>query len=288
MTRNIMQAAFLSLILTSMAVAAPPKIVVSILPLHACVSELTRDVTVPTLLIQPSQSPHTAQLTPTMRRHLNDADLIVYTSAALEDFLTPQLRRLNQKACWYAMEATVPQLLQPRFQHCSHTHTIDPHFWLSIANMQAFAKALTQRLIALDPPNTQLYQRNHIHVQNRLKALKQELTHRALQGRFTGFTYVAYHDAYQYFDQEFGTQCLAVITHDPHQHLRPQQVQSTLETLRQAKALFFESQFKRISRHWPCPVDVLNPYGQECARPGLASYEQMMYTLIETVAKYAA
>ena len=105
-----------------------------------------------------------------------------------------------------AMQANGLKLLDRRTKNTPH-HTaddsasgdLDPHIWLSSQNAIAISKYISQHLIDNDPKNTQRYQDN-------LKKLEQKITQ--LSGKIktsmdnNKHPFIAYHDAFQYFEDE--------------------------------------------------------------------------------------
>ncbi|GAA0623709.1 MULTISPECIES: zinc ABC transporter substrate-binding protein [Thalassospira] len=72
-----------------------PKVVTSIKPIHGITSAIMKDIGEPVLLIDGASSPHTYSLRPSEARALNDADLVIYVSHALEGFLEKPLESLS-------------------------------------------------------------------------------------------------------------------------------------------------------------------------------------------------
>ena len=88
----------------------------------------------------------------------------------------------------------------------------DPHFWLDPVNAKAMVRAQSQ-LSSIDPANATLYESNAKNTEARLDELVTEIEAElaGLQGR--GF--IAFHDAYQYFENRFGVQALGTVTVSP-------------------------------------------------------------------------
>ncbi len=78
--------------------ADAPSVVVSIKPIHGIASAIMKDVGTPTLLIDGAASPHAYSLRPSEARALQDADLVIYVSHALEGFLEKPLESLSGNA----------------------------------------------------------------------------------------------------------------------------------------------------------------------------------------------
>ncbi|MBC07348.1 zinc ABC transporter substrate-binding protein [Thalassospira sp.] len=72
-----------------------PKVVTSIKPIHGITSAIMKDIGEPVLLIDGASSPHTYSLRPSEARALNEADLVIYVSHALEGFLEKPLESLS-------------------------------------------------------------------------------------------------------------------------------------------------------------------------------------------------
>ncbi|ABK45673.1 periplasmic solute binding protein [Magnetococcus marinus MC-1] len=76
---------------------AAPRVVVSILPLHALVAEVMQGVAQPQLLLDGGSSPHSYALRPSQARQLSQAELVVWMGAGLESFLVKPLQTLGKQ-----------------------------------------------------------------------------------------------------------------------------------------------------------------------------------------------
>lgn len=88
--------------------------------------------------------------------------------------------------------------------HDEHHHHdgLDPHAWLDLQNAQIWLLAIAERLAEMDPENAEVYLLNAKTAAQDLKALETEL-----KTKLSGLSdqpYVAFHDAYQYFETRFG------------------------------------------------------------------------------------
>ncbi len=89
--------------------------------------------------------------------------------------------------------------------HEAHEHdhgSHDPHIWLDPQNGLIMAKAITEKLVALDGANAERYQANEKAFEATLSAaiddIKPEL--QAISDR----PYIVFHDAYHYYENRFG------------------------------------------------------------------------------------
>ncbi|MEX0923058.1 MAG: zinc ABC transporter substrate-binding protein [Rhodovibrionaceae bacterium] len=80
------------------AAAEPPRVVVSLLPLHSLAASVMGDLGEPRLLVQGAASPHSFALRPSDAAALQDADLVIWVGEGLESFLAKPLENLAGRA----------------------------------------------------------------------------------------------------------------------------------------------------------------------------------------------
>src|SRR5690606_19625272 len=97
---------------------------------------------------------------------------------------------------------------------------LDGHVWLDADNALLIAEAVAARLVHLDPANALAYQRNLAAFRARLGKDRSDIgsTMEGLQGH----SYAVYHDAFQYFEREYGLQhaLVFVLTEDMQPGMR--------------------------------------------------------------------
>lgn len=205
------------------AALAQVRVVTSIKPLQMIASAITDGVSEPALLIPSTQSYHHFVLRPSSVRTLNQAELFVWVGPELETYLTgavqqgmPEQQVLQvlalpglvihhaQHEGTEAVEIIVPD----QGLHAGHKHLegddIDPHLWLDTRNARAIARAITQQLMQIDPDNQQSYAQNLITFEQNLDALDESLNTSLVMP--AEFQYAVYHDAFRYFERQFGLQ----------------------------------------------------------------------------------
>ena len=84
--------------LPSLAVAAAPKVVVSIKPIHSLVAGVMAGVGEPGLIVAGGSSPHVYTLRPSDARKIEAADLVFWIGPILEGFLAKPLASLAGNA----------------------------------------------------------------------------------------------------------------------------------------------------------------------------------------------
>jgi zinc transport system substrate-binding protein len=188
-------------------------IVVTIKPLYSLVAHLTEGIDKPTLLLKNLQTPHQYNVRPSERRLLSKADIIIWLGPELE----PQLSKIIQQPdddtiVISAIQAKNLKLLNKRSRHSHDKHqtesmehkdinTLDPHIWLSAHNAVQISKYISERLIAQNPKNTRRYQSNLHLLLNKIEQTKKTIK-TIINDNEQPF--IAMHDAFQYFENEYG------------------------------------------------------------------------------------
>ncbi len=204
---------FILFILPGSAYAAiPDTIVVSIKPLYSLVTHLTEGISKPVLLMKQMQSPHHYNMRPSERRLLANAKMIIWTGPQMESYLNKIIeQQSNSTIIVSAMQAENLKLLSKRNLHSHHRneHTsatsseelnmTDPHIWLSADNSMAISKHIAALLIHYDPENTEQYNKNLETLLSKIEQMKSFIKTN-LKGHNEPF--IAYHDAFQYFEDE--------------------------------------------------------------------------------------
>jgi zinc transport system substrate-binding protein len=235
--RVMLAAAMLLALGATQPATAEPKVVVTIKPLHALVSQVMAGVGSPVLLVKGLASPHTYSLRPSEARTLNAADLLVRMSETVEPFTVRLVRSLPGSVEVVTLqEAPRVKLLSRRthatFENHSHgsgnhgrkhshapshppgaSDAIDGHAWLDPDNAAAMADRIAQVLSAKDPTHAALYQANAKALAGKLEALAAEL------GRdlapIASRPYIVFHDATQYLESRYGLNVVGSITVSP-------------------------------------------------------------------------
>jgi len=223
--------------------AAPAKVVVTIKPVHALVSQIMSGVGVPTLVVEGAASPHTFTLKPSTARAINEADVFIRVSDTLEPFTRKISTSLPAGVTVLTLaEAPGVALLDQRkggtfepHRHeahlLDHDHAVDEaqhedhadhdedaggkdgHIWLDPQNAKAIVAVVAKTLAARYPEYADKISANAAALELRLDALDGELAS-ALTGA-RGKPFIVFHDATQYFEARFGLSAAGSITVSP-------------------------------------------------------------------------
>jgi zinc transport system substrate-binding protein len=238
------------LAVSAFAAQAAPKVVVSIKPIHSLAASLMKGVGEPELLVDGVASPHTYQMKPSDASRLQNADVIFWVGHDMEKFLEKPLETLGGQARILELDALPGLLKLPTREsgafephdheeeghdhaeagheeaghahegkghedHDGHDHgeEIDLHLWLNTGNAKLMAAAMTKMLVQADPEHAQTYQKNQADLDARLDALATQIKTELEPVKDKPF--IVFHDAYQYYEKEFGVKVAGSITVSP-------------------------------------------------------------------------
>lgn len=283
--------------------AEPPKVAVSIQPLHSLVAAVMRGVAEPGLIVSGAASEHTYALKPSDARLLETAQLVVLVDDGFEGFLAKPLKARKSAPAIIAMAdlpgvTTLPprrggvwegESSGPDHKH-KHDHghaDFDGHVWLDPANAKVLVAVVAERLAALDSANAPRYLHNAADTAARLDALDAEL--RARLAPVSGQAYVVFHDAYQYFEARYGLSPVGAITVDPDRPPAAKRLADLRERLKAAGAtcVFREPQFpaavvETLAKSAGARVGLLDPQGAALP-PGPDHYFRLMSGLADSL-----
>lgn len=258
--------------------ATPPKVVVSIAPIHSLVANLMQGVGQPDLLVKGPQSPHHFSLTPAQVKKVKDADLIIRVGESLETFLTKPIQSFGKKEC-ALIKAPHLNLLEVRGKPCEHcaAHTnIDPHIWLDINNAMVMVDAITSCLSDIDEPNKVQYAQNATLVKEKLKNLAMEIQQHAEE--LKGLNFICVHDAFHYYEQMVGVRNVGVLAsaHSLDPSLKHLSDIKTLLTHGSVSCVFSEPQsqskiLNALAQEFNLYRGIIDPLGADI-EPGIDHY----------------
>ncbi|MCA0869896.1 zinc ABC transporter substrate-binding protein [Seohaeicola saemankumensis] len=307
---SIVLAAFVAF--AAPARAEVPRVVADIAPVHALTAQVMQGVGAPELILQPGISPHGYSLRPSQARALQSADLVVWIGEELTPWLAKPLETLAASAGHLAlldMEST--QRLSYRDadhedeggddhgdhdehddEHDGHDDDhghahdgVDPHAWLDPENAQAWLHVIAAELSARDPENAAVYTANAARGAERIAALQADIDAR-LEG-MRGRPFIAFHDAYQYFERRFGLSLAGTVSRGDAADPGPARLAALRDLLGQGDiaCAFTEPQLntrllETVIEGQGVPVLVLDPMGAGVT-PGPALYESILMNMAD-------
>lgn len=298
-------------VLSSFAAAAePPRVAVSIAPLHSLAATVVAGVSEPYLLVRGGASPHSYALSPSDSRALSEASLVVWVGEGLEGFLAKPLSTLGGHA--RTLELSELEALAHYDRRASgawreddeeasgerahgHTHDkaggeghdhrgrVDPHLWLDTRNAAAIMVAISEALSGIDPANATVYRANAAAGGARMRTLHDEIDAQLEPVRDRPF--IVFHDAWQYFEREFRLTAAGAIALAPERKPGARTLMTIRRRIAEAhvRCVFSEPQFspslvKTVIRETSARSATLDPLGADLD-PGPDLYPQMMRNL---------
>ena len=265
---------------------AAPDVVVSIKPIHSLVAAIMKGVAEPGLILKGAGSPHTYQMRPADAETLQNADIVFWVGPELEAFLEKPIESLSGDARVVELEDAPGLVKLPmreggafeahdhgdeghehagdghehqpekeahaehdhdeaKEEHAGHDHgEHDAHIWLHTGNAKALGRAIAATLVEADPANAARYDANLARLESELDALSTEL--KATVAPVRDKPIVVFHDAYQYFEKEYGINVVGSITVSPESlpgAARLSEIHEKLKNLG-ASCVFAEPQFE--------------------------------------------
>jgi len=247
-------ALLLAICSTPSVAAEPPRVIVSIAPIHSLVTGIMAGVSEPELLIKASYDPHSYILKPSQMSALQHADIIIWIGETVESYLAKTLLAVGTGSRIIKL-TVLPHIRQlparkgglwttheDEHGHAGHEN-IDGHIWLDIDNASEITRTLVVALSELDPLHQSVYQHNGQQILQRLDALDQEI-HTTLAPVKTR-PYMVLHDAFQYFEARYQLNAVGAISVDPERRpgaRRLSEIRHRIEA-NQIVCLFSQPQF---------------------------------------------
>jgi zinc transport system substrate-binding protein len=194
------------------------RVIASIKPVHSLVAAVMEGAGKPELLLKTKVSEHIYSLKPSDAASLQDADLVFWIGPELETFLTKPIASLSSPDKVVALISVagvrkLPPRSGPGFADEGDHDVIDPHIWLSPANGKAMVAAIAENLSRVDPANAAIFTKNAERLTLRLSELDTRLRKKLAPFRSKGF--IVFHDAYQYFEHDYGLHAVGAIAIHP-------------------------------------------------------------------------
>lgn len=293
--RFVAAVAFAALGLLASPVAAAPKVVASVKPIHALIAGVMEGVGEPDLIVAGGASPHLYALKPLDAKRLERAEIVFWIGPIFEGFLEKPLATLAAKAQIVELDRAPGITLLPARaggaweedddHHAASALEQDGHLFLDPENAKAIVRIAVRRLTAIDRGNGARYAANGAALERRLDALDAALRQRLAPLR--GVRFVVFHDAYQYFERRYGLAAIGSITVSPESQPGARRVQSIRDKIRTlgARCVFREPQFEPrlvdvVVSGTAAHTGVLDPEGALLAR-GPELYFELMNNLAD-------
>ncbi|MEO3988291.1 zinc ABC transporter substrate-binding protein ZnuA [Pseudocitrobacter cyperus] len=287
--KNTLLFAALSLALSSAAVQrADAAVVASLKPIGFIVSAIADGVTETQVLLPDGASEHDYSLRPSDVKRLQNADLVVWVGPEMEAFMNKSTQSISEKnkVTIAQLEGVKPLLMKggddddhdddEGHAHAGHESEkgdvhhhhgdYNMHLWLSPEIARLSAVAIHDKLVELMPQSRAKLDANLKDFEAQLAAADKQVGHELAPLKGKG--YFVFHDAYGYYEKQYGLTPLGHFTVNPEIQPGAQRLHQIRTQLVEQKAtcVFAEPQFRpavveAVARGTSVRMGTLDPLG---------------------------
>jgi zinc transport system substrate-binding protein len=301
MKTHVWLAALCCILYASSPQAEESHVAASIKPLHSLVANVMGDTGIPTLLVTDNQSPHGFHLKPSQVKSIRQADILFYIDESFETYLGKALDNAPDTLHKVVM-ADQPGITLLNLRGSGiwqpHAHAFsahgadhetsparqDNHIWLDMGNAKTMVKIIAAELGKRYPLHRAQYEANAAAALIRLDALDEELRNQLLPVR--GKPFIVFHDAFQYFERNYGLTAAGSITLEPEQAPGVRHISEVREKIRSlgVVCVFSEPQFdsrllQTVMEGVPARTGILDEHGA-----GIPAGPELYFTLMRKIA----
>jgi len=257
------------------------KVAATIFPLADIARNVGGDKVTVITIMAPGASPHTFDPTFEMIRQASGIKALFKIGCGLDDWA------LNVTAGLGGHTTIIEVSKDIQLRHLDDG-SVDPHYWLSLANGSIIAKNVAESLAGLDPANKDYYFKNLTTYQQLLakedEAIKKKMAN--LQNK----TFVTFHEAWFYFAQAYGLEVAEAFEPFPGKEPTPEFLAHFIKTIKEKniKVVFTEPQFsvesiQQVANDLHIKISIVDPEGG--GTPETSSYIGLMRFDAETIYK---
>ena len=317
MSRKLIPISTIMTLMSTSVMADVPNVAADIAPIHSLVSKVMDGVGEPKLVIQSGASPHGYRLRPSEAKALQDANLIFWMGEELTPWLDGAIDTL-------ASNASVTSLLdqegvvlhdfregalfeahdhsahdehddhddhddhKDHDDHDDHGHGAhDPHAWLSPENAKLWLNIIASKLSVADPENAASYFTNAAAGQAEIEDMVAEVS--ATLKPVQGGKFVVFHDAYQYFENDFDFYASGAISLGDASDPSPARIAEIQRRIQEEgiQCVLAEPQYKQglvatVMEGSNATASVIDPLGADI-KPGPKLYTQLIKNMAKTL-----
>jgi len=193
-------------------------IFVSVLPQKYFVERIVGDKANVHVMVLPGHSPATYEPTPSQMKDISEADIYFRIGVPFEETWMKKIVHLNPELLVIDTREGIPLRSMDSFitlhkkmspdhdkennEEQNHSHTLDPHIWLSPELVKAQAQTICTTLQKFDPKNADYYNKNYQIFLEDLTSLQQYFEEQLSQLEHREF--LVFHPSWGYLADEFG------------------------------------------------------------------------------------
>ncbi|MGK7346738.1 MAG: metal ABC transporter substrate-binding protein [Candidatus Nitrospinota bacterium M3_3B_026] len=230
-------------------------------------------------LLKPGQGPHTYEPTPGDMRAIEKSDMVVVTGFGLEEWLDNLLEPHGKPG---RVVVDLSEAAPDPIKSATHFHgngQVNPHYWLDPIIMARAAERVGDAMAAKLPAEAENIHRRAAKLAERIRALDEQI--RAALGKpGLAKSFVAFHNAWEYFAARYGLEQAGVIETAPGREPSARHMIELIEKIKEsgARAVLTEPRFpprlaETLAREAGVRVVEVDPIG---GVPGREGYIELM------------
>ena len=316
MSRKLITISTIMTLMSTSVIADVPNVAADIAPIHSLVSRVMDGVGAPKLIVQSGASPHGYRLRPSEAKALQDADHVFWIGEELTPWLNSAIDTLATKASVTTLldqEGVVLHNFREGALFEAHDHSAhddddkdhddhddhnddkdhddhgghDPHAWLSPENAKLWLNIIASKLSVADPQNAASYFMNAAAGQAEMEEMIVEVN--VMLKPVQGGKFVVFHDAYQYFENDFDFYASGAISLGDSSDPSPARIQKVQKRIRDegiqcvlAEPQFNEGLVVTVMEGSEATASVIDPLGAEL-NTGPNLYTQLIKNMAKTL-----
>ena len=327
MSRKLITISTIMTLMSTSVMADVPNVAADIAPVHSLVSRVMDGVGAPKLVIKSGASPHDYRLRPSEAKALQDADLVFWMGEELTPWMNGALETLASKASITTLldqEGVTLHDFRESALFEAHDHDDhddhdddkdhkdhddhddhdddkdhkdhkdhddhgghDPHAWLSPENAKLWLNIIASKLSVADPQNAASYFMNAAAGQAEMEEMIVEVN--VMLKPVQGGKFVVFHDAYQYFENDFDFYASGAISLGDSSDPSPARIQKVQKRIRDegiqcvlAEPQFNEGLVVTVMEGSEATASVIDPLGAEL-NTGPNLYTQLIKNMAKTL-----
>lgn len=258
-------------------------IITSFYPMYIATANIVdgvEDVTLECLASPEVGCLHDYQLTVNDMKKLESAEVFVINGGGMESFLDKAISVYPDLQIINASTDILEEHHEEHHEHeHEHNHGENPHIWVSVSLYIEQVKNITEELKRIDENNATTYEQNANQYVEKLLALKNEM-HEKLD-LLPNRNVVTFHEAFEYFAEEFNLNVVAVIEREPGTSPSARDLVEIVDTIKElnVNAIFVEPQYLKTAATTIANETKVNTYELDPAVSGVFekdAYEKIM------------
>lgn len=193
------------------------------------------------MIIQGNQEAHGFEMQPQLLKDVQQADVIVYNGAGMEEFVDDLKAQIKNEQKFLDLSQGLT-LLTTSDGVNNDKQSVNPHTWLSIKNAMIQLDTIYQRVSSIDAVNKAYYEENFKKAIAEFKVLDDEFTQALAKIQRKEKYFVVSHAAFNYLAHDYGLKQVAVTGISPDEEPTAKQLKTIADfvTTNNLSTIFFE------------------------------------------------